>query len=179
LSASWFLTCIFGDGYISEDGRLATGVGRWNFVHAKTGGDETISAYLYANGSFGFRVDTGAFRIGPSVSDVPLSGEWLDSTVIAEVVAREPYPGEEDKGHGLLMTLAPVRDLPLLWEVNRSRTKMRGKGSHSRHTLFVDAYRGDIVFEGFDQWQANKKIDARQRDRRSSSNWIPTRGSPE
>jgi hypothetical protein len=92
---------------------------------------------------------------------IPLPDEWLDSTDVAAIVGRQVVPeglGEISLG---LMSVAPQKDLPLVWTVFQNAVD-RGSEFVS-WILAIDAVTGQVMVETLGRLYGAMIVPARQR----------------
>ncbi len=171
LGPAWTLASLFGGGNLTSGGRLAPGVGLWQFSYVDTRRPlaDSLSAWLYFNGSLSFH----AQGPGPSTPENLrlLEADWLDSADVAERLRAEPSPEGFGAESGLTMMLQPVEGSRLYWQATRTSIARDEQFLISRHVLIADAMNAEVLFETFEQTRQGRTILARQRRRWEGGDW--------
>jgi hypothetical protein len=154
----WYLASIGSYGHIRGDGR-----GDWRPTYRC--GTDVVHLALIAKGLVGRLSFQGqsmpASVVGGLDGAVPLPDEWLDSTDVAAIVARQDVPeglGEVSLG---LMSLTCRKGVLLHWTVYYCATD-RGK-EFTSWTLEVAAATGEILLESLGRLVGYAVVPARRR----------------
>jgi hypothetical protein len=171
----WYLAWLGTYGRIQADGR-----GDWRFSYRHGDRGDPIHVSLIARGEIGrlsLRSQAApAFARGDMQRTVPLSDDWLDSTDVAAIVARQPVPDEIGKAYPGAMQLASQHDVPFHWvviqhPVDRAREFVSWK-------LVIEAVTGQLVLQTLARLFGNTVIDTRTRARDGSWTDVPCRSGP-
>ena len=158
--APWHLASLGSYGRIQVDGR-----GDWRPSYRYAASGDVIHVPLIAkdrNGRLSFQAEVmPAHAISGAHEAIPLPEEWLDSTDVAAIVARQAPPEGLGKPYLGLMSLAPQKDLPLLWTVFQSAVDRSSK--FASWILAIDATTGQLMFETLGRLSGSMIIPARQR----------------
>jgi hypothetical protein len=167
--STWFLAGVFGEGAVRHDGRLHAGTGAWHFTYRTGRGADFIEAWLFFNGNLSFGGRTAPAVIAAEMPrSTPVSNDWIDSTMVAEIVGREPILDGLGEDYSLLLSFRSIAGTPLVWQAARLFDHRVGTTIHS---FAIDATSGAILFEAFERIERNKRIEARRRARSQDGDW--------
>jgi hypothetical protein len=156
-------------GAADKHGRLHTDVGGWQ-IHFRTSAlDRYICARLFANGNISVTLQSTWESSAPIV--FPLEGDWIDSTVAADAMQREPLPDGMSDRYALFLDLRPIEDTRLFWEVRRIDIN-RTTQLDIRHSIWINAMTRDVAAEAIEQTKLGKVLESRWRDRLNSRPWV-------
>jgi hypothetical protein len=155
-------------GAADINGRLNIAVGGWDIRFLTAQPDQYIYARLSANGNLNFTRE--------SMSDVPapvfaLEGDWIDSTVAADIIRQEPLPPAMVEGYSLFLSLRVVTAVGLFWEVRRIYTEP-ANNIYLAQSLAINASNGVIAAETVEMKKAGVLVESRYRDRLNAREWV-------
>lgn len=155
-------------GAADVTGRLNIAVGGWDVRFLTSPSDQYIYARLFANGNLSFTRE--------SMWDVPppafaLNGEWIDSTLVADIIKNEPVPPTMGEPFSLFLGLRIVTVIGLVWEVRRIYTESVNS-LHVTQSFGINASNTDIAAETVEVKKAGILVESRYRNRLSDREWI-------
>jgi hypothetical protein len=159
-------------GAADVNGRLNIAVGGWDIRFLTSQPDQYIYARLFANGSVSYTRE--------SMWDVPppafaLDGEWIDSTLAAEIIKEEPLPPTMGEAYSLFLSLRFVTDIGLTWQVRRIYTEP-ANSLHVTQSFGVNASSSDIAAETIEMKKAGVLSESRHRNRIDDGEWVDNLG---
>jgi hypothetical protein len=165
----WRGCMINSEACADRDGRLTLGMGSW-LVGYRSASGSIIRATLGTTGHLFTQKSASLVEPPPLFA---LDSEWLDSTVVAEIVGREPLVEGMQENYNLHLNLQSVADIGLFWQITRGFFNQTAKHSIS-HSFGVDARSGDVTLEWLERsdHQTGKKHKSR-RDRLNGGDWTP------
>jgi hypothetical protein len=146
-------------GAADRQGRLSIGSGTWDFLFWWEKQHACVEAHIVSNGNF-----AAGYVWKPFWQKVPPAlGRWVDSTLAAEVVARElVLPGFRDNDAFFFdLTRHGPRQL---WQVARAAYDVETSTART-HTFLLDIETATIVREKFKQQTGRKVVESWQHDR--------------
>ena len=155
-------------GAADVTGRLNIAVGGWDVRFLTSQSDQYIYARLFANGNLSFTRE--------SMWDVPppafaLNGEWIDSTLAADIIKNEPVPPTMGEPYSLFLGLRFVTVIGLVWEVRRIYTESVNS-LHVTQSFGINASNTDIAAETVEVKKAGILVESRYRNRLSDREWL-------
>ena len=178
-TAEWFLALAVSLNMSgAHDGRIADGgAGSWRFAFGDPRGANYVSATLFFNGSLSFKAGADRSARAAGAGILPVADDWLDSSSIAEIIAREPLPDGAVGDYGLEMRLMTDPEQPPTWRVSRRRSRPDQDANEWEHYLHVVAATGEIAFETFERslrkdWRTVEKLESRLRLRSEKGDWM-------
>jgi hypothetical protein len=154
----WRLTMLSTYGFRLPDGR---GIWQARWRYGDSG--DTVQVVLLQDGRLSFHADTApshATHLLMKAMDLP--ERWLDSTDIAEIVARLPVPNGFAGSSLGAMTLRSFIDHPHLWEILIPGDH-NGEKPFASWTIYLDAVSGDVLAEHLGRKVDYQVVPARQR----------------
>jgi hypothetical protein len=150
------------------NGRLNISVGGWDVRCLTAQPDQYIYARLSANGNLSFTLE--------SMWDVPapvfaLDGDWIDSTLAADILRKEPLPPAMVERYSLFLSLRVVAAVGLFWEVRRIYTEP-ANNIYLTQSLGIDASNGVVAAETVEMKKAGVLVESRYRDRLNAREWV-------
>jgi hypothetical protein len=125
-------------------GRLSLGTGAWEVLFWWEEGSIAVETWIFSNGNFGAEYVAKPFwmQVPP-----PIEEPWVDSTVAAAAVSREPVlPGVKAKDDLFLRLVEKSRRR--FWEVERHAYDVE-TATVRAHTFLLDIERADVLVERF------------------------------
>ena len=155
-------------GAADINGRLNIAVGGWDVRFLTAQPDQYIFARLSANGNLSFTLE--------SMWDVPapvfaLDGDWIDSTLAADILREEPLPPAMVERYSLFLSLRVVAAVGLFWEVRRIYTEP-ANNIYLTQSLGIDASNGVVAAETVEMKKAGVLVESRYRDRLNAREWV-------
>jgi hypothetical protein len=155
-------------GAADVNGRLNIAVGGWDVRFLTPHPDQYIYARLFANGNLSFTLE--------SMWDVPapvfaLDGDWIDSTLAADILREEPLPPAMVERYSLFLSLRVVAAVGLFWEVRRIYTEP-ANNIYLTQSLGIDASNGVVAAETVEMKKAGVLVESRYRDRLNAREWV-------
>jgi hypothetical protein len=155
-------------GAADVNGRLDIAVGGWDIRFLSSQPDQYIYARLFANGNLSFTQE--------SMWDVPppafaLEGEWIDSTLAADIIRNESLPPTMGEHYSLFLSLRFVPEIGMFWEVRRIYTEPENS-LHVTQSFGINASNGDIAAETVEMKKAGVLVESRYRHRLHDGDWI-------
>jgi len=99
-----------------------------------------------------------------------LDAPWLDSTAVAALIAREELTEEMSADHSLYLSLSASREGDLFWNVTRMWSD-RETRVRLQHGFWLEATRGDFVYERVVRYAPDGKRTERRRSRMEKADW--------
>jgi hypothetical protein len=155
-------------GAADLNGRLNIAVGGWDVRFLTPQPDKYIYAQLFANGNLSFTLE--------SMWDVPppgfaLDGEWIDSTLAADIIKHDPLPPAMGDRYSLFLSLRFVADIGLFWEVRRIYTEP-ANSLYVTQSFGINASNSIIAAETVKMKKAGVLVESRHRNRLDGGVWI-------
>jgi hypothetical protein len=164
-----FLAGLTGEGSISLEGYPRIGVGCWSatFCVPNRAELDLLRVNLFPKGAEA-RVAFRRQMIPASIADssppvVALGDDWLDSTDIAAIVARDAVLPEEGTSPSLFMRLQPYPPLPLCWEVMRTSTPAPRQLVQLTWAIRSDS--GNVLWQKFERRVGSEIVESWSRRR--------------
>jgi hypothetical protein len=152
-----FLLAIAGAAGVN--GRLNPMVAGWEVRFELPTPGFQIQAGLYANGNLSFKTQELWSPGSPSFS---LAGDWIDSTLAADIAMNEPFPQGMSASNSVSFRMQKVGAFGLFWTVRRTSWHFV---TILGHTLSINAASGALVAEAFEQTHNGKIVESRHRSR--------------
>jgi hypothetical protein len=163
----WQGCMVSSEASANKNGRLVAGVGAWLVMYRAASGANLIRATLYSGGNVVFRKSTALVEPPPLFL---LDTQWIDSTVVAEIVRREPLVEGMEENFGFTLALQAVPDLGLFWQLTR-HCLVRPANIALSHQFGVDARHGEITVEVVQRVGPTGVMQRRRRDRLTGGDW--------
>jgi hypothetical protein len=164
--APWYGHLVFAEGAVDRNGRLMVGLGAWLLSYKMASSSKVCSASLGSWGRISFRESVPLVAL-PRL--FLLDSDWLDSTAITDVVAREPLIEGMGETYSLGMSMRAA-ETGLFWKVDRI-FRDRSTQSILTHQFIVEAYQGDIAGEGVERVDTDGGKQLRARSRSKGEDW--------
>jgi hypothetical protein len=163
----WQGCMVSSEAAANKNGRLVDGLGAWLVMYRAASAADMIRATLYSWGSLVFRKSTALVEPPPLFL---LDTQWIDSTVVAEIVRREPLMEGMEENFGFTLALQAVPDLGLFWYLTRHCLVTPANIALS-HQFGVDARNGEITVEVVQRRGPRDATQRRRRDRLTGGDW--------
>ena len=168
--SDWRGCTIASQASAEKDGRLTLNLGSWLVAYRSAPSGSIITATVGTTGRLFTQMSASLIEPPPLFS---LDSEWLDSTVVAEIVSREPLVEGMQDDYSLHFKLQAVGDADLLWEIRRDFFNQMAKHSIS-HSFGVDAHRGNVMLESLERSDhQTRKTQKSRRNRQKGEDWTP------
>jgi hypothetical protein len=141
--APWHVAGLATYGVIQPDGR-----GVWRVTYRRGESGDLIGVSLWGDGRLAFHGDSVPDHLLAHLvaRALRLPDVWLDSTDIAEIVARLPIPDGLVRPRVGLMALRSSSDAPLLWNVHFQGDR-GSEGEFASWNVYVDAATGEVPLQ--------------------------------
>lgn len=125
-------------------GRLSVGTGAWEVLFWWQEQSVAVEAWIFFNGNFGaeYVVKPAWTRVPPPIQD-----PWVDSTVAAKAVSKEPVIPGVNRRDTLFLSLVE-NSSRRFWEVVRTAYDVETTTART-HTFLLDIERADVLAEEF------------------------------
>jgi hypothetical protein len=159
--APWHLAGLATYGVIRPNGR-----GQWQVTYRRGESGDLIDVSLWGDGRLIFRGFSAPDHMLEHLvaRALHLPEVWLDSTGVAEIVARLPVPDGLVRPHVGLMALTSFNNAPLLWDVYFSCDR-GSEGEFASWHVYVDAATGEVSLQTLNRRAGHVISPARRRIR--------------
>lgn len=153
-----FMVSILGAADVN--GRMVATVGGWD-VRFAAGGNQSVIGGLYFNGNLSYQLQPVMVPMPPTFV---LESAWIDSTAVAELMIREPFPAGMPEKCSIFLQMRMVEGVGLVSAIRRS-SREPGSGISYVHSLGVNATNGEVAGETVELRRLGAVIESRARSR--------------
>jgi hypothetical protein len=127
-----------------------------------------ICARLFSGGNLSYTAES---MYSPPPPPFALHGEWIDSSLAADNIMKQPLPTMMGECSVLFLDLRFVADVGMFWEVRRSFSEA-ASSLRVTQSFLINASNNDVAAETVSITRAGVLVESRYRNRLDDSEWI-------